>query len=137
LITIPFQSLRFNTLSIALSYKDPFYCKWFIYYWYILAFKRPQHNELLNYVWEHVDWEVFYVCICWRKFVKRAWDEVICIWDSMDTIFIWHESTSMYMESNDEMKDHWAVSPLAPRWREQVCVRPPGRKPWGIAKSMC
>jgi len=30
LIIIPLQSLRFDTLSIALSYKDSFYCEWLI-----------------------------------------------------------------------------------------------------------
>jgi len=30
LIAIPTQSLRFDTLSIALSYKDSFYCEWLI-----------------------------------------------------------------------------------------------------------
>jgi hypothetical protein len=30
LIIIPTQSLRFDTLSIALSYKDSFYCEWLI-----------------------------------------------------------------------------------------------------------
>jgi len=30
LIAIPLQSLRFDTLSIALSYKDSFYCEWLI-----------------------------------------------------------------------------------------------------------
>jgi len=28
LIAIPLQSLRFDTLNIALSYKDSSYCKW-------------------------------------------------------------------------------------------------------------
>jgi len=30
LIIIPTQSLRFDTLNIALSYKDSFYCEWLI-----------------------------------------------------------------------------------------------------------
>jgi hypothetical protein len=30
LIVIPLQSLRFDTLSIALSYKDSSYCEWLI-----------------------------------------------------------------------------------------------------------
>jgi hypothetical protein len=30
LITIPTQSLRFDTLNITLSYEDLYYCEWFI-----------------------------------------------------------------------------------------------------------
>jgi hypothetical protein len=32
LIATPTQSLRFDTLNIALSYKDSFYCEWLFYY---------------------------------------------------------------------------------------------------------
>jgi hypothetical protein len=45
----PLQSLRFDTLNIALSYKDSFYCEWLILLLIILVTKLPHQEPTDNF----------------------------------------------------------------------------------------
>jgi hypothetical protein len=76
LITTPTQSLRFDTLNIALSYNNSFYCEWYFYYWYFCT--QKDHIICFNLGWSVKSDEVYW----WgdsRRWIrypysKRWWD---------------------------------------------------------------
>ncbi len=64
---------------------------------------------ILSYVWEHVDWEVFYVMHELVKVHEKAWDEMSCMCNNMWWLKFVKKHEMRWVACG--MHERWMLSP--------------------------